>query len=133
MTPVHPLQAVLAAAILSMPVTQVAFGQGGAEVQCYRDGAVRRIEVVRDPAPRRRCEMRYGEPGFGQASRVVWFSERDRGFCHERADALIARLARRGWVCDVMPKRNVALGSGREAYAGSGACTGPALVVPRPP
>lgn len=123
---------VLVPAVLWAHAMSPAWAGEGTEVRCRHDGAVRRIEVVRNPVPPRRCEMRYGEPAQGRASRVVWFSERDHGFCHERADALIATLARRGWVCDVIPKRNVAAGSGREVGMESNARAYPAPTVPRP-
>ncbi|MFP4003338.1 MAG: hypothetical protein ACLFV8_06155 [Alphaproteobacteria bacterium] len=127
MTPARPFRAALAALALTAPsaFARSPEGAAGTAVECRLEDAVRRIEVERDPAPERRCEMRYARPEEGRAARVVWFSERDRSFCHARADALIATLARRGWVCDVMPKRNVE-DTGRKTVAG------PVLTVPRP-
>jgi hypothetical protein len=103
---------------------------GGSAVECRFGGAVQRIEVLRDPSPERVCEMRQAASAQDPAPRVVWYAEHDRGFCHERADALIATLARQGWVCDVMAKRNVAPGAG--PGAGNNARSGSALIVPRP-
>lgn len=125
MMPARLFRAALAAALGAF-VAGSALAAGGATVECCLEGTVRRIEVVRDPVSGRRCEMRYGKPENGRPARVVWFSERDPDFCHGRADNLIATLARRGWVCNVMPRRNVATGSDRTASAG------PAPAVPWP-
>ena len=120
----------LTTAVLTASITGSAGAAGGTAVECRFGGAVRRIEVLRNPSPERVCEMREAASAHDPAPRVVWFAEHDRGFCHEQADALIATLARRGWVCDVMARRNVAADAG--PGAGSNARSGSALIVPRP-
>jgi hypothetical protein len=124
--------AALVLALLAVLVAETAGAQGGTAVECRREGVTRRIEVLRDPARGRACEVRYVEPGSETVPAVAWFSARNRDSCHGRADMLIATLARTGWVCDVMRKRNVVAESDSPGGAGPDTESGPRIVVPRP-
>lgn len=111
--------------IVSGMVAAVTAGTAAAtEVKCRFNDEIRRIEVVHEPGSDLLCEVRYAKSKEAGRGTVLWIGRHDRGFCHDRADQLIARLADTGWVCDVMPKRRV---TEERVYD-----TGPLIIVPRP-
>ncbi|MEM7024029.1 MAG: hypothetical protein AAF637_15775 [Pseudomonadota bacterium] len=93
---------VMACAGLALLPASFAEPAAAREDQCVRgDGQIRRVELaVQDPERGVPCEVVYWkdteQPGV---RRVLWSARTDAGFCRQKADELVAKLAAVGWTC----------------------------------
>jgi hypothetical protein len=76
-----------------------AMAAAGAPMVCKRGKTERHVNVVAPGSEGRVCEMHYAKPTEGVENRVLWYATSDKGFCEEKANALMASLISSGWSC----------------------------------
>ena len=70
--------------------------------KCEHDGMVREVQVEYLSDGKVPCNVIYDKPTEGIETKVLWFADKQEGYCEEKAQEFVNKLESWGWSCTLM-------------------------------
>jgi hypothetical protein len=84
----------LVAAMMLMPLSVNANAW-----KCEHNGMVREVQVEYLSDGKVPCNVIYDKPTEGVETKVLWFADKQEGYCEEKAQGFVNKLESWGWTC----------------------------------
>ena len=67
--------------------------------KCEHNGIVREVQVEYLGDDKVPCNVIYDKPTEGIETKVLWFADKQEGYCEEKAQGFVNKLESWGWTC----------------------------------
>ena len=67
--------------------------------KCEHNGMVREVQVEYLGDGKVPCNVIYDKPTEGVETKVLWFADKQEGYCEEKAQGFVNKLESWGWTC----------------------------------
>ena len=67
--------------------------------KCEHNGMVRKVQVEYLGDGKVPCNVIYDKPTEGIETKVLWFADKQEGYCEEKAQGFVNKLESWGWTC----------------------------------
>ena len=67
--------------------------------KCEHNGMVREVQVEYLSDGKVPCNVIYDKPTEGIETKVLWFADKQEGYCEEKAQEFVNKLESWGWTC----------------------------------
>ena len=67
--------------------------------KCEHNGMVREVQVEYLGEGKVPCNVIYDKPTEGVETKVLWFADKQEGYCEEKAQGFVNKLESWGWTC----------------------------------
>ena len=67
--------------------------------KCEHNGMVRKVQVEYLSEGKVPCNVIYDKPTEGIETKVLWFADKQEGYCEEKAQEFVNKLESWGWTC----------------------------------
>ncbi len=67
--------------------------------KCEHNGMIRKVQVESLGDGKVPCNVIYDKPTEGIETKVLWFADKQEGYCEEKAQGFVNKLESWGWTC----------------------------------